>query len=148
MPTRHQTVKLVEGSRNQAYSVLRSIQVETLEFNVKLIKMEEFKAPDSETIDKLLQYLTSIYQKKKVRTYRNRDIQLLLDLKFFNTEMNSLQPLLVTCSDGRSGVVMALYFMAFYDFSSSEAIEKVREKGQFKNFSSILKTFSEETTCS
>ena len=43
-----------------------SMQVETLEFNVKLIKMEEFKAPDSETIDKLLQYLTPIHQKKKV----------------------------------------------------------------------------------
>ena len=44
------------------------MQVETLEFNVKLVKMEEFKAPDSETIAKLLQYLTSIYRKKKVRT--------------------------------------------------------------------------------
>ena len=45
-----------------------SMQVETLEFDVKLIKMEEFKAPDSETIDQLLQFLTSVYQKKKVRT--------------------------------------------------------------------------------
>ena len=45
-----------------------SMQVETLALNVKLIEMEEFKAPDSETIDKLLQYLTSVYQKKKVRT--------------------------------------------------------------------------------
>jgi protein-tyrosine phosphatase len=43
--------------------------------------------------------------------------------------MNSLQPLLVNCPDGRSGVVIALYFMEFYKFSSSEAIEKVQEKG-------------------
>ena len=31
------------------------MQVETLEFD---IKMEEFKAPDSETVNGLLQYLT------------------------------------------------------------------------------------------
>ena len=45
-----------------------SMQVETLEFDIILISMEDFKAPDSETVNKLLHYLTSIYQKKKVRT--------------------------------------------------------------------------------
>ena len=51
-----------------------SMQVETLEFDIILISMEDFKAPDSETVNKLLHYLTSIYQKKKVRTGIHRDI--------------------------------------------------------------------------
>ena len=47
---------------------LGSRQLKPLEFEVKLINIEEFEAPDSETVIELLQYLTSIHKKKEVRT--------------------------------------------------------------------------------
>ena len=51
-----------------AYKKLGSTQLKPLEFEVKLINIEEFEAPDSETVIELLQYLTSIHQKKEVCT--------------------------------------------------------------------------------
>ena len=50
-----------------AYKKLGSKQMKPLEFEVVLINIEEFEAPDSETVIELLQYLTSIHQKKEVR---------------------------------------------------------------------------------
>ena len=51
-----------------AYKKLGSKQLKPLEFEVKLINIEEFEAPDSETVIQLLQYLTSVHQKKEVCT--------------------------------------------------------------------------------
>ena len=54
-----------------AYKKLGSKQFKPLEFEVKLINIEEFEAPDSETVIELLQYLTSIHQKKAEVCTRN-----------------------------------------------------------------------------
>ena len=57
----------LDKRKMSAYKTLGSRQSKPLEFEVKLINIEEFEAPDSETVIELLQYLTSIHQKKEVR---------------------------------------------------------------------------------
>ena len=58
----------LDRNRMSAYKKFGSRQLKPLDFEVKLINIEEFEAPDSETVIELLQYLTSIHQKKEVRT--------------------------------------------------------------------------------
>jgi atypical dual specificity phosphatase len=70
--------------------------------NVKLIDIVEFEAPDSDTIESIVNYLRNVKERK--------------------------EPVLIHCRAGwgRTGTILAIYLMEFYNKTAREAIQEVR----------------------
>jgi len=71
--------------------------------NVKLIDIIEFEAPDSETIESIVNYLRNVKEQK--------------------------EPVLIHCRAGwgRTGTILAIYLMEFYNKTAREAIQEIRK---------------------
>jgi protein tyrosine/serine phosphatase len=69
---------------------------------LKLIDIVEFEAPDSDTIESIVNYLRNVKEKK--------------------------EPVLIHCRAGwgRTGTILAIYLMEFYNKTAREAIQEVR----------------------
>ena len=72
------------------------------DLNVKLIDIVEFEAPDSDTINSIVNYLRNVKEKQ--------------------------EPVLIHCRAGwgRTGTILAIYLIEFYEITAREAIQEVK----------------------